>query len=161
MASPGQQRGSCSHAMAVFDLHTKCARCLEKGVGSDACVEKKPCVICDGFTEEHKTQLATPKYRVHKESGQKKMHSPTHVSVSDVTVLGRVENKGESSSDRGKTPPNKAKKSSHKSPRKKKAKKSSDFQSELQTLDDKWSERFSTLEALFLSKSFTAPVEPI
>ena len=42
MASPGQRRGTCGHAMALFDSHTKCARCREKGVGSDACVEKKP-----------------------------------------------------------------------------------------------------------------------
>ena len=49
MASPGQRRGTCGHAMALFDSHTKCARCREKGVGSDGCVEKKPCSICDGF----------------------------------------------------------------------------------------------------------------
>ena len=108
-----------------------------------------------------KTQLATPKYRVRKKSGQKKIDSPTHVAASEVTVLGKVESKGESSSDRGETPSKKAKKTSHKSPLKKKSSKSSDFQSDLQTLDDKWPERFSRLEALFLSKSFSVPVEPV
>ena len=145
MSSHGQRRGSCGHVMALFDLHTKCARCREKGIGGDDCVAKKPCSICEGFTEDQKTQLATPKYRVRKESGQKKIDSPTLVAPSVVTVLGKVESKGESSSDRGETPSKKAKKTSHKSPLKKKSSKSSDFQSDLQTLDDKWSERFYRL----------------
>ena len=105
--------------------------------------------------------MATPKYKARKESGQKKSDSPAHVAASDVTVLGKVERKGEGSSDRGESPPKKVKKTSHKSPLKKKSSKPSDLQSELQTLDDKWSERFSGLESLFLSKSFTVPVEPV
>ena len=32
MSSPGQRRGSCGHAMAGFDSHSKCARCRDKGV---------------------------------------------------------------------------------------------------------------------------------
>ena len=118
----------------LFDSHTKCARCREKGVGSDTCVEKKPCSICDGFSEEQKLKLSTPKYRVRKEL-QKKADSPSHVKPSEVTVLGKVESKGETSSDRGETPSKKSKKSSHKSPLKKKPSKSSDFQAELTTLD--------------------------
>ena len=109
--------------MALLDSHTKCARCRKKGVGSDACVEKKPCQICDGFTEEQKKQLSTPKYRVRKEL-QKKTDSPSHVDPSDVTVLGKVESKGDTGSDRGETPSKKTKKSSHKSPSKKKPTKS-------------------------------------
>ena len=146
--------------MALFDLHTKCAR-REKGIGGDDCVLKKPCSICEKLTEDQKAQLATPKYKVRKESGQKKSDSPAHVAASDVTVLGKVDRKGEGSSDRGETPPKKVKKTSHKAPLKKKSSKPSDLQSELQTLDDKWSERFSRLEALFLSKSFTVLVEPV
>ena len=146
--------------MALFDSHTKCARCREKGVGSDAYVEKKPCSICDGFSEEQKLRLSTPKYRVRKEL-QKKVDSPSHVKPSDVTVLVKVESKGETSSDRGETPSKKSKKSSHKSPLKKKPSKASDFQAELTTLDEKWSERFSRLEALLIAKSFTVPVEPV
>ena len=99
MSSPGQRRGSCGHVMAMFDLHTKCARCREKGTGGDGCVLKKPCSICESLTEYQKAQLATPKYRARKESGQKKSDSPTHVAASDVTVLGKVERKGEGSSD--------------------------------------------------------------
>ena len=29
MSSPGQRRGSCGHAMAGFDTHSKCARCKD------------------------------------------------------------------------------------------------------------------------------------
>ena len=45
MASPGQRRGTCGHAMALFDTHTECARCHDKGLGQDACVEKKDCYM--------------------------------------------------------------------------------------------------------------------
>ena len=31
MSSPGQRRGSCGHAMAGFDSHSKCAHCRDKG----------------------------------------------------------------------------------------------------------------------------------
>ena len=39
MSSPGQRRGSCGHAMANFDSHAFCARCPEKGKGTDDCVK--------------------------------------------------------------------------------------------------------------------------
>ena len=39
MLSHGQRRGSCGHVMAVFDGHLKCARCRDKGVGDDPCVQ--------------------------------------------------------------------------------------------------------------------------
>ena len=160
MASPGQRRDTCGHAMALFDSHTKCARCCEKGVGSDACVEKRPCQICDSFSEEQKKQLATPTYRIRKEL-QKKTDSSPLIDPADVTVLGQVESKGETSSDRGETPSKKSKKTSHKSPSKKKTSKPTDIQSELKSMDDMWSEWFAKLEALFLAKSFTVPVEPV
>ena len=66
MSSPGQRRGSCGHVMALFDLHTKCACCREKGIGGDDCVLKKPCSICEKLTEDQKAQLATPKYKARK-----------------------------------------------------------------------------------------------
>ena len=71
MAFSGQERGTRGHTMALFDSHTKCACCREKGVGSDACVEKRPCQICDSFSEEKKKQFATPTYRVRKELQKK------------------------------------------------------------------------------------------
>ena len=60
MSSPGQRRGYCGHVMVLFDLHTKWARCREKDIGGDDCVAKKPYSILEGFTEDQKTQLATP-----------------------------------------------------------------------------------------------------
>ena len=49
-----QRRGSCGHIMASFDLHIKCARCQEKGIGDDDCVGDKPCAIYNNFTEAKK-----------------------------------------------------------------------------------------------------------
>ena len=93
---------------------------------------------------------------------QNKSSSPSlSIDPSDVTVIGKVEDKGDVS-DRGETPNKKTKKSSHKSPTKKKSSKTStDVQSDLKSMDDKWSERFAQLEALFLAKSFQVPVEPV
>ena len=119
MASPGQKEG-CVAMLWLFDSHSKCARCREKGIGDDPCVKKKQCQICDNFSEQQKLQLATPTYRVRKEL-QKKASSPSlAVDPSDVTVIGEVEGKGDVS-DRGETPSKKPKKSSHKSPTKMKA----------------------------------------
>ena len=162
MASSGQRRGTCGHAMALFDSHTKCARCRDKGLGQDACVEKKDCAICNSFTEDQKLQLATPTYRARKDKElQKKITSPSLVDPSTVTVVGKVESGKGDSSDRGETP-TKKKKASHKSPKKiSKPPKNPDFESDLKKLDDKWAERFTRLEALFLSKVFQLPVEPV
>ena len=161
MASPGQKRGTCGHNMALFDAHSKFACCREKGIGQYPCVEKKQCQICDNFSEDQKKQLATPTYRAHKEL-QKKARSPSQmVDPADVTVLGQVKSKGDNS-DRDETPRKKSKKSCHKSPSKKKASKTStDFQADLKSLDDKGSERFARLEAMFLARSFQVLVEPV
>ena len=40
--------------MAIFDGHVKCARCRDKGIGTDPCVLKKDCNICDSLTAEQK-----------------------------------------------------------------------------------------------------------
>ena len=40
MASSGQKKGGCGHIMANFDTHIRCARCREKGAGSDPCVKR-------------------------------------------------------------------------------------------------------------------------
>ena len=36
MASSGQRKGGCGHVIANFDTHIRCARCREKGSGSDS-----------------------------------------------------------------------------------------------------------------------------
>ena len=156
MASPGQRRGTCGHPMTLFDLHTKCVRCRKKGVGQDPCVENKPCEICDNFMPEQKKQLATPTYRARKEH-QRKASSPLLVDPASVTVLGQVESRKGESSDRGESTPVTKKKTSHKSPKKTtKAGKASEYQSDLKNLNDKWSERFAHLKALFLANDFQA-----
>ena len=86
MAAPGQNRGTCGHIMALFSSHSKCARCHEKGSGSDSSVEKKPCEICDMFSSEQKKQLATPNYRIRKEHQQKKTSS-TPILLIQLTLL--------------------------------------------------------------------------
>ena len=74
--------------------------------------------------------------------------------------MGKVEGKGDSICDRGKTPSKKAKKSSHKSPTKKKEGKTTvDFQADLKSMDDKWPEHFAGLQAMFLAKNFQNLVE--
>ena len=46
MSSPGQKRGSCGHAMAIFDRHVFCARCREKGKGEEPCIANKDTADC-------------------------------------------------------------------------------------------------------------------
>ena len=87
MSSPGQRLGSCGHAMAGSDSHSKCARCRDKGLGDDPCVQKKECAICRGFTPEQTLQLSTPTYRDRKDkkatasSSTPTLVDPAHVSV--------------------------------------------------------------------------------
>ena len=67
-------------------------------------------------------------------------------------MLGQVESKSDNSV-RGETPSKKHKESSHKYPIKKNAgKTSTDFQTELNSMDDKWAESFAQLEAMFLAR---------
>ena len=164
MSSPGQKRGSCGHVMALFDNHKKCARCHEKGVGDDPCVKKLDCQICKALTPAQVQQLATPTYRSRKERGEQKKSevssdaTPTLVDTPEVTLLGRVSTDKPSSVES--TP--KKKKRSDASPKSSKRRHSSKPTSDdLKLLDDKWSERFSRLEALLLNKSFAVPVRPV
>ena len=65
-------------------------------------------------------------------------------------MLRQVESKGDNN-DKGKTPSKKPMYFSHKSLTKRKAgKTSTDFHTELKSMDDKWSECFAQLEAMFL-----------
>ena len=165
MSSPGQKRGSCGHVMALFDNHKKCARCRDKGVGDDPCVKKLPCSICKAFTPAQIHQLATPTYKERKErSSQKKSEeltstSPKLVDPSEVSLLGPVNSGTQSPVD---STPKQKKKRSDGSPRSSKRKHSSKPTSDdLKSLDDKWSERFSRLEAMLINQSFAVPVRPV
>ena len=138
--------------MALFDNHKKCARCREKGVGDDPCVKKQDCQICKAFTPSQILQLSTLTYKVRKERGEQKKSeassdaTPTLVDPSEVTLLGRVSTGKPSSVE---STPKQKKKRSDGSPRSSKHKHSSKPTSDdLKSLDDKWSERFSRLEAI-------------
>ena len=76
-----------------------------------------------------------------------------------MTLLGWVNTEKPSSV---KSTPTKKKKHSDGSPKSSKRRHSSKPTSDdLKSLDEKWSERFSRLEALLLNKSFAMPVEPV
>ena len=94
MLSPGQKCGTCDNIMVVFDVHLKCTKCCDEGVGEDLCVQKKDCPICKAFTAEQKLQLATHSYKARKEKEHSNNTStaiPILVDHADYKFLGRVE----------------------------------------------------------------------
>ena len=141
MASPGdkkgQRRGVCGHIMASFDLHKRCARCRDKGIGDDDCVAKKSCVICDGFTDTQKDMLATPTYKIRKDK-----KAGVLVSPDQVTVIASVEDTEPvfQPSPSASQPPAHAQPESSSS-----AFVTSD---QLQKMSDQWAEQFARFEAL-------------
>ena len=162
MSSPGQRQGSCRHAMAGFDSHSKCARCRDKGLGDDPCVQKKECAICRGFTPEQTLQLSTPTYRDRKDKKATAPSSaPTLVDPAHVSVLGKVEKVKAFQSTPTTAKKTKRSESSKPSANKKKSSSSRPSAEDLKQLDDKWAERFSRLEAMLLAKTFTVPVEQV
>ena len=153
MASPGdkkgQRRGLCGHIMASFDLHKRCARCRGKGNGDGDCVEKRPCVICDGFTETQKEMLATPTYKIHKDK-----KSGVLISPDQVTVIASVEDKEPTFHS---SPP-----VSHPSAHAQSEASSSTASfvtpDQLQQISDQWTEQFARFEALlFRGNVFSMP----
>ena len=166
MLSPGQKRGTCGHVMAVFDSHRKSARCRDKGVGDGPCVKKQECKICQAFTPAQLKQLSTPTYQSRKEHELKKSSSdspsvtPTLVDPADISVLGRVhkESDGSSASKKKRADPSPTPKASSK---KKSSSSSKSRSDDIKDLDEKWSEWFSRLEAMLVSKMFTVPVNPV
>ena len=171
MSSPGQKRGSCGHIMASFDSHSFCARCREKGKGSDPCISHNDCTACNSPTEEQRLQLSTPTYRLKKEKRQLKKSSDTPKKDSDssclidpssVMVVGAVDAQGVVqspglSSDKKKkkpNPPDKKSSTKHTKSDSEKSSKSptpqthrSSADARIEELDLKWSERFNRLEA--------------
>ena len=112
MSSPGQKRGSCRHAMAIFDGHAFCARCQDKGKGTKLCIENKDlsdCKFCNAFTPEQRVQITTPSYNLKKEKREAKRldnTTPTEdsslVDPASVAVIGVV---GETSKTKSPTLP--------------------------------------------------------
>ena len=163
MYSIGERRGTCGHAMAGFNSHSKCARCRDKRMGDYPCVLKKECGVCKGFTPEQVQQLATPTYRDRKEKKATASSSaPTLVDPAHVSVLGIMEK--DKASQPQSTPT--AKKTKHsESPKpsasKKKSTCSRPSADDLKQLDDKWAERFFRLEAMLIVKTFTVPASDV
>ena len=91
MALSGQRKGGCGHIMANFDTHVCCARCREKGSGTDPCVQgKDDCAACLLLTPDQRKQLATPTYKLRKE---KKSSGKPDVLIdpSQVSVVGPLD----------------------------------------------------------------------
>ena len=90
--------------MASFDSHSFCARCREKGKGSDPCTSHNDCTACNSLTEEQRLQLSTPSYRLKKEkrelkkstdnTPQKDSDISSLIHPSSVTVVGAVDGQG-------------------------------------------------------------------
>ena len=89
--------------MASFDSHSFCARCREKGKGSDPCISHNDCLACNSLTEDQRIQLSTPSYRFKKEKRdlKKSADTPTKDSASSslidpssVMVVGAVDAQG-------------------------------------------------------------------
>ena len=147
--------------MAGFDSHSKCARCRDKGLGDDPCVQKKECAICRGFNPEQILQLSTPTYKDRKDKKATASSStPTLVDPAHVSVLGKVE-KVKAVHSTPTTKKTKRSESLKPSANKKKSSSSKLSAEDLKQLDEKWAERFSRLEAMLLAKTFTVPVEPV
>ena len=105
MASPGQRRGVCGHAIPGFDNHAHCARCGDKKRGTDPCIKGNVCPSCNIWTEEHKLRLATPVYQNKKEKRESKTAEEcTLVGPSLVSVIG-VSTDGDRSSEEASSTP--------------------------------------------------------
>ena len=125
--------------MASFDLHKRCARCRDKGIGDDDCVEKRSCVICDGFTETQKDILATPTYKIRKDK-----KSGVLISPDQVTVIASVEDKEPifHSSPPASQP------SAHAQSEASSSTASFVTSDQLQQISDQWADQFARFEAL-------------
>ena len=175
MSSPSQKHGSCGHIMASFDSHNFCARCREKGKGTDPCISKNDCNSCNLLTEEQRLQLSTTSYRLKKEKRDlKKSDTPKQdssssslIDLSSVTVVGAVDAQGilqspGSSSGKGQKTDSSSKPKDLKSKAEKPSKSSSkshksSVDSRIDDLDQKWADRFNRLEALLLAKTLDKP----
>ena len=148
--------------MAGFDSHSKCARCRDKGLGDDPCIQKKECDICRGFASEQILQLSTPTYRDRKDKKATASSStPTLMDPAHVSVLGKVEKVKAVQSTPTTAKKTKRGDSPKPSASKKKSSSSRPSAEYLKQLDGKWAERFSRLEAMLLAKTFTVLVEPV
>ena len=141
--------------MAGFDLHAHCARCRNKLKGDDPCVSKKPCPHCDVLSEDQKAQLSVPVYQKKKEKREQKNmdknsdnSTETLVDPALVSVVGVVPSDKKSVKSPEPAINKEKSKKKHSTPSKK-----ASTDEKLEAMDQRWSERFSRLEAFFVSKS--------
>ena len=75
--------------MASFDSHSFCARCREKGKGSDPCVSHNDCNACNSLSEDQRIQLCTPSYRLKKEKHELKKVTDTPKQDTSSSLIDR------------------------------------------------------------------------
>ena len=165
MSSPRQRSGGCSHVMANFDQHSYCTHCHEKNKEQDPCVENKDttnCKFCLALTAEQLALISTPSYKLKKEKREaRKAESATPtqeyselVDPSSVSVIGVVGQKEPvKSPSSSSVPPEKKVKKDKLSSKTKKSSESSSTNTKIVELNQKWSDHFNQLEALFLSRT--------
>ena len=161
MASPGQRRGNCGHIMAGFDGHKKCARCREKKLGDDPCVKDLVCSICNAFSDQQRSMLSTPQYKIRKDKKSGLLVSPSKVTV--VGVADQADLGGEQDDEELDSVPVLASGSgepqfaiSHHTPE--------DFVSkrDFDTLSNQLEEKFARFEALLTRTNiFSTPKAPV
>ena len=128
--------------MASFHTHVHCARCREKGAGSDPCVQgKEDCAACLLLTPEQLKQLATPTDKLRKE----KKSSKRLIDPSQVSVVGPVD-LNQSVASVASSPSNVLLEDS--------------LKKELSDLKDEWSTRFARIEALLTMGSNPSSAQP-
>ena len=148
-----------------FDLHDKCARCHDKLIGEDDCVLKKPCAICEGFSDSQRELLATPTYRIRKDKKAGLLVSPK-----DITVLSSVDDEPTFQSPSGASAHSSAQPIT--SPPSTMASSSSTTQAtsyvtsdQFLTMSDKWAEQFARMEVLLsrgnIFSTLVSAVKPI
>ena len=131
--------------MASFDTHVRCARCHEKGSGSDPCVQgKDDCAACLLLTPDQRKQLATPTYKLRKEK-KSSVKQDVLIDPSQVSVVGPVDlNQSNASAVSTNVSLD-----------------DSSFKKELSDLKDEWSTRFARIEVLLTMGSNPVSAQPI
>ena len=119
--------------MATFDLHKKCARCRDKGIGDDPCVKDKQCSVCDSFSDEQRELISTPSYRIRKER-----KAGVLVLLKEVEVIASIDSSC-STEPTFSAPPSGPSQAS-----------TSNFVTaeQFSLMNDKWAEQFARFEAL-------------
>ena len=126
--------------MTKCDNHSSCARCRDKGIGSDPCTLGLLCKLCESLTPQQKEQLARRVYIPKRERPRSVSSDSSHQSAGTATVERVL------TSSRSKQPKKKQKKDN-----------SALLKAEIKVMKD----QYARLEALMLAKSFNPVSAPI